>query len=38
MCHFTIFSHAIVALFFVMIFEKFSEGGEMNKVHGIFIF
>jgi hypothetical protein len=38
MCHFTIFGHAIVALFFVMIFENFSGGGEMNKVYGKTIF
>ena len=38
MRHFTSFGHAIVALFFVMIFEKFDGGGEMNKVHGKTIF
>ena len=39
MCHFTTFSHAIVALFIVMIFFiNFGENGEMNKVHGITTF
>jgi hypothetical protein len=38
MCHFTTLGHAIVAMFLIMIFENFSGGGEMNKVHGKLIF
>jgi hypothetical protein len=38
MCHFTTFRHAIVAISLITIFENFSGGGEMNKIHGKTIF
>jgi hypothetical protein len=38
MCHFTTIGHAIVAFFFIMIFENFTRGGEMNKVYGNLFF